>query len=148
MTILKLIVDCIWLIGKVISWGNQHWACRTSSSTIRSGSCSKFNKMADLSVYKRAQTWQSNPMQTLHLNITGCFVSPVTCSWLVSIHSEPLQMPVCALYTAFFFYWAFTAVPRFCVKLLCAYYERRWNSNYCFFLKRFPCFFSCPLSDH
>lgn len=123
MSNLKLIVNCIWLIGKVVSWswGNQHWACRALSPANRSCSCSKFNKMADLSVRKRAQTWQSSPMLTLHWSIIGCFVSPVTCSWPVSIHSEPLQKTACALYTAIWFYWTIITVPSFCVKLLCTY---------------------------
>lgn len=123
MSNLKLIVNCIWLIGKVVSWswGNQHWAYRALSPANRSCSCSKFNKMADLSVHKRAQAWQSNPMQTLHWSIIGCFVSPVTCSWPVSMHSEPLQMTACALYTAIWFYWTVITVPSFCVELLCTY---------------------------
>lgn len=123
MSNLKMIVNCLWLISKVVSWswGNQHWACRALSPANRSCSCSKFNKMADLSVHKRAQTWQSNPMQTLHWSTIGCFVSPVTCSWPGSIHSEPLQMTACALYTAIWFYWTIITVPSFCVKLLCTY---------------------------
>lgn len=96
-----MIVNCISLIGKVISrsWRNQHWACR-APSTIRLCSHSKFNKMADWCAKEHRLDSKPHANTSLKYHRAFCFLCYL---FLASI--QPLRASsnacLCTLYSNF-----------------------------------------------